>query len=138
MNRGKWFGALAVANFWVSSTSSVCVTGVTFSRNSISIISIFLKAYIHIFKSIQEYFIMTIDCEVEWIFLLFSNILDWDNEYSDTLDFRTWWVGDGHVFRFSDPCLEIGNVNILIYIHTCTRMYDMGHRFELIFMKFTW
>ncbi len=63
-------------------------SGVIFSRNSISIILIFFKAYIDIIKVIPEYSTINVYCvRVEWIFFLFSDILKRNNDCSDTLDF---------------------------------------------------
>ncbi len=49
------------------------------------------------------------------ILIIVSDILERNNDYSDTLDFRNGWegmVGDGHVFRFAGPWLQIRNINM--------------------------
>ncbi len=72
---------------------------------------------------------------------IFNDILERNNAYSETLDFRRCWVGEVGVVTFF--ILEVPDVPdyksaMLLYSYICIRLRDTSRSFEPIFMKSTW
>ncbi len=63
--------------------------------------------------------------------MIFNDILERNNNHSDTLDFRRGRMGELGMVTFFVLGLKIPYVNIHIISH------DKGRNFEPIFMKFT-
>ncbi len=93
-------------------------------------------------KSMQKYYFSQILTR-QWPYhcltdqIIFRDVSEQNNDYSDTLDFKRGWVGEVRVVTFfilEVPDYKSAMIIYFIYISS----YDTGRSFDPIFLKFTW